>query len=565
MLRAPHEKTLSTNHSSPAPGVVRLVPLGGLGEIGMNCLAIEQEEGIIVVDCGVTFPTTDLGIDVYHPRFDYLVARSQRVLGVVLTHGHEDHVGALPYLLGAVDVPVYGPPHALELARHRLREHELDLGEIDLIAVRPREQFEIGPFAIEPIRVTHSIADATALAIQTAAGTVVHTGDFKLDPAPPDGELTDEARFMELGEEGVRLLLSDSTNIDSPGTSASERDVGDALAELVGKARGRVILGLFASNVQRLRLVGEIAQRSRRRLCLLGRSVATHHRVAETVGRLGWPSDLLVAPENAASIPRDRLLVVASGTQAERGSALTRLAAGTHPMIRLDAGDTVILSSRIIPGNDRPVFDMMGDLLRIGVEVISRITDRRVHASGHAHRDEQRHMIDMIRPRAFMPVHGTLHHLVRHAALAREAGVGEILIAENGEMVELGASSAPVKVGHAPSGKVATFGGEELSEEVIRERAQLGRGGVLCVSLTLDRRGAALTPPEVASRGVLDPSFAGVARKVEAAVAQAIEAADHKTRGADDAIADVARLAARRSLEAHTGRRPIVLVTVSRA
>lgn len=565
MLRAPHEKTLSTNHSSPAPGVVRLVPLGGLGEIGMNCLAIEQEEGIIVVDCGVTFPTTDLGIDVYHPRFDYLVARSPRVLGVVLTHGHEDHVGALPYLLGAVDVPVYGPPHALELARHRLREHELDLGEIDLIAVRPREQFEIGPFAIEPIRVTHSIADATALAIQTAAGTVVHTGDFKLDPAPPDGELTDEARFMELGEEGVRLLLSDSTNVDSPGTSTSERDVGEALAELVGKAKGRVIIGLFASNVQRLRLVGEIAQRSRRRLCLLGRSVGTHHRVAEAVGRLGWPSDLLVAPENAASIPRDRLLVVASGTQAERGSALTRLAAGTHPMIRLDAGDTVILSSRIIPGNDRPVFDMMGDLLRIGVEVISRITDRRVHGSGHAHRDEQRHMIDMTRPRAFMPVHGTLHHLVRHAALAREAGVGEILIAENGEMVELGASSAPVKVGHAPAGKVATFGGEELSEEVIRERAQLGRGGVLCVSLTLDRRGAALTPPEVASRGVLDPSFAGVARKVEAAVAQAIEAADHKTRGADDAIADVARLAARRSLEAHTGRRPIVLVTVSRA
>lgn len=565
MLRAPHEKTLSTHQSSPAPGVVRLVPLGGLGEIGMNCLAIEQEEGIIVVDCGVTFPTTDLGIDVYHPRFDYLVARSQRVLGVVLTHGHEDHVGALPYLLGAVDVPVYGPPHALELARHRLREHELDLGEIDLIAVRPREQFEIGPFAIEPIRVTHSIADATALAIQTAAGTVVHTGDFKLDPAPPDGELTDEARFMELGEEGVRLLLSDSTNVDSPGTSASERDVGDALAELVGAARGRVILGLFASNVQRLRLVGEIAQRSRRRLCLLGRSVGTHHRVAEAVGRLGWPSDLLVAPENAASIPRDRLLVVASGTQAERGSALTRLAAGTHPMIRLDAGDTVILSSRIIPGNDRPVFDMMGDLLRIGVEVISRITDRRVHASGHAHRDEQRHMIDMTRPRAFMPVHGTLHHLVRHAALAREAGVGEILIAENGEMVEIGASSAPLKVGRAPAGKVATFGGEELSEEVIRERAQLGRGGVLCVSLTLDRRGAALTPPEVASRGVLDPSFAGVARKVEAAVAQAIEAADHKTRAADDAIADVARLAARRSLEAHTGRRPIVLVTVSRA
>lgn len=544
--------------------MLRLVPLGGLGEIGMNCLALEEEEGIVIVDCGVTFPTTDLGIDVYHPRFDYLLAREGRLLGVVLTHGHEDHVGALPYLLGALDAPVYGPPHALELARLRLAEHGFEPHEMDLVPVKPGAPFEVGPFAIEPIRVTHSIADATALAIRTAAGLVVHTGDFKLDPTPPDGEVTDELRLMELGEEGVRLLLSDSTNVDSPGTSASEREVGDALAELVAGARARVILGLFASNVQRLRLVGEIAQATRRRICLLGRSVGNHYRAAEAVGRLRWPSDLLVAPEQAASIPRERLLVIASGTQAERNSALMRLANGTHQHLRLDEGDMVVLSSRIIPGNDRPVYDLMGDLLRAGVKLVTRVTDRRVHASGHAHRDEQRRMIELTRPRAFMPVHGTLHHLFRHAELAREAGVGEVLIAENGEVVELTADGAPAKAGRVPVGKVATFNGEELSDEVIRERAQLGRGGVACVALVLDRRGALVTAPAITSRGVLEPSIAGIARKVQVAVAQAVDACEARIRTNDDAVADVARLAARRAIESQTGRRPMVLVTVSR-
>jgi len=550
--------------SPPPPGVLRLVPLGGLGEIGMNCLALEQQEGIVVIDCGITFPTTDLGIDVYHPRFDYLLARRDRVLGVMITHGHEDHIGALPYLLGALDVPVYGPAHALELSRGRLAEHGFEAGQVDLEVVRAGEELEIGPFAIEPVRVTHSIADATALAIQTTAGLVVHTGDFKLDPTPPDGELTDELRFMELGEAGVRLLLSDSTNIDSPGTSASERDVGDALAEVVAGARGRVVIGVFASNVQRLLRLGDIAAATGRRVCLLGRSVSTHVRAAEAVGRLRWPSDLQIGPEQIASLPRERVLVIAAGTQAERMSGLTRLANGTHPVVRLDPGDTVILSSRIIPGNDRPVFEMMSAFLRAGVELVTRITDRRVHASGHAHRDEQRRMIDMTRPRAFLPVHGTLHHLVRHAELAREAGVGEVLVAENGEVVELSAGAAPAKVGRAPSGKVATFGGEELGDDVLRERAQLGRGGVAFVSLVLGRKGELAATPVLQSRGVLEPSFAGVARKVGLAVARAVEDADARTRADDGAVAEVARLAARRAIESHTGRRPLVVVSVSR-
>jgi ribonuclease J len=271
-----------------------------------------------------------------------------------------------------------------------------------------------------------------------------------------------------------------------------------------------------------------------------------------------------VAPDVAASMARERVLVIASGTQAERMSALTRLAAGTHPQLRLDAGDTVILSSRIIPGNDRPVFDMMADLLRLGVHLHSRITDRRVHTSGHAHRDEQRRMIELTRPRAFLPLHGTLHHLMRHAELARECSVGEVMVAENGEVIELSAGSAPVKAGRVPVGKVATAHGDELSDDILRERAQLGRGGVAFVSVLLDARGQVVGTPQVVSRGVLEPAFAGVARNVAAAATRAIAELDPRSRGDDDAAADAVRLAARRAIESHTGRRPTVLVAVSR-
>jgi ribonuclease J len=359
-------------------------------------------------------------------------------------------------------------------------------------------------------------------------------------------------------------LLSDSTNIDSPGSAGSERDVGDALDALIAPARGRVVIGLFASNVQRLLLLGEIAKRSGRRLCLLGRSVLTHAKAAEAVGRLKWPSDLVVPPEVAAAMPRERVLVLASGTQAERMSALTRLASGTHPVLRLDPGDTVILSSRIIPGNDRPVFDMMADLLRAGVELHTRISERGVHASGHAQRDEQRHMIDLTKPRAFVPVHGTLHHLVRHAALARESGVRDVLVAENGHVVELRAEGVMAKAGRVPVGRVATAGGAELTEEVLRERAQLGRAGVAVVSLTLDARGLCVGAPQVVSRGVFEPALASAARKVALAVTRALTDVDARSRANDDAIADVARLAARRAIEAHTGRRPMVLVSLNR-
>lgn len=558
------ERSSGEAATAPEAGRVRVLPLGGLGEVGMNCLALEQRDDVLVIDCGVTFPADDLGVDVVHPRFDWLLERRDRVRGVIITHGHEDHIGALPYLLRGVRAPVFAPAHALELVRRRLREHDFDVPTLALHRVATRAPYAVGSFTVEHVRVTHSIADATAVAVHTDAGTVLHTGDFKLDPSPPDGELTDEARLRELGDEGVRLLLSDSTGSDAPGIAGSERGVGDVLDALVGRATQRVVIGLFASNVQRLQLLGDIARRHRRRVCLLGRSMHTHVEVARALGRLAWPSDLLVAPEQAREVPRERLLVLASGTQAEPPAALARLASVSHPLLRLDRGDMVILSSRIIPGNDRPVLEMMGGLLRLGVELVTRFDERGVHVSGHAHRDEQARMIELTRPRAFLPVHGTVHHLSRHADLARALGVNEVLVAENGDVVELDAAAAPRKVGRAPVGRVATQSARALPEEVLRDRARIGRAGMAVVAVVLDAVGALRARPQLVSRGVLDPGDEATVHAVEEAVTRAVtEVAARQVAGADD-LAETVRLAARRTIESRTGRRAVVAVVVTR-
>lgn len=558
---------MATDSATDHPAL-RITPLGGLGEIGMNCMAFEQGNDVLLIDCGVTFPTTDLGIDVYHPRFDHLASQASRVRGLILTHGHEDHIGGVPYLLAQLgaDLPIWGPPHTLELVRQRLEEHEIGVGRMRLLPIHPRKTYEVGSFAFEPLRVTHSIVDAVALAIRTSAGLVVHTGDFKLDPTPPDGELTDEDRFSALGDEGVELLLSDSTNVDSPGRSMSEREVGETLEGIIEKAKTRVVVGMFASNIQRLSVLGRIAVQTKRRLCLLGRSVQNHVRAAMATGRLRFPSDLIVPPELVSSLHRDRVLCVASGTQAERMSALVKLAAGTHPVLRLDPGDVVILSSRIIPGNDRPVFDLMGEFLRCGIDLRTWITDRRVHASGHAHREEQIRMIEMTRPKSFVPIHGTYHHLVRHAELARDAGVSDVLVAENGEIVELDRDKKLGKGRRVPVGKVATFGGSELPDEVIRERATIGRSGIVFVTVVLNQRGSLQSPPRLVQYGVVDHAegASDILRAGAIAVSRAITDSDPRLRTQDESMADICRLAARRTIEHKTGRRPVVIVSISR-
>jgi len=551
-------RTMSLVHSDE----LRLVPLGGLGEIGMNCLALEQGEDILIVDCGVTFPSTDSGVDLFHPRFDWLLERRARVRGLVLTHGHEDHIGAVPYLLDALRVPIWGPRHALSLVRHRLEEHDGLADDCDFFEMRPRERFHVGSFSLEPLRVTHSITEATALAIDTQAGLVVHTGDFKLDERPTDGETTDLERLGELGDAGVRLLLSDSTNVDSPGTSTSEQVVGEALERTVAEASGRVVVGIFASNVQRLALIGAIARKTGRKLCLLGRSVLTHVRVATETGHLDWPSDLVVAPEQAAQLPRAQVLLIASGTQAEPLAALARLAQGAHPKLTLEPGDRVVFSSRIIPGNDRAVYELYAHFARRGIEVRSRVDDPGLHASGHAHREELRRMMELVRPRSFLPVHGTRHHLERHAKLARALGIDDHRDTANGDVVQLGRDRPLERVAHTPIGRVAIFDRTPLADEILRERTQLGRAGVVTVAVALDGAGRLVAGPELRSLGVLGKLEADVLERASRAVAARLERGDDdRDRGG---LAESIRLTARRSIEADTGRRAIVSVSILR-
>ena len=557
--------TKAENHpdlgAPPRGNELRVVPLGGLGEIGMNCLALEQADGALVIDCGITFPDDDIGIDIYHPDFSYLESRRGRVAGIFLTHGHEDHVGALPYLLERVKVPVWGPPHALAVAKHRLLERDLDPGQFDFITVSPRVSYQVGPFEVEPIRVAHSITDATALAVRTRAGMIVHTGDFRFDATPPDGEPTDERRLAELGRDNVRLLLSDSTNIDSLGPHVSETEVGEKLEELVREATGRVVVGMFASNVQRLRMIGDLCQRAGRKLCLFGRSIELQVKWAHEIGRLHWPSDLVIAKDSAASLAPRKLLVLAGGTQAESGSSMTRLALRTHPFLVLAPNDVVVFSSRIIPGNDRPVFAMMADFLRQGVTVKNWITDPTVHTSGHAHRAEQAKMLELIRPRGFIPVHGTRHHLERHAELARETGVGEVLVIENGDVAEVSDASLSA-AGKIGAGRVATWEGLPIAGSVLKERRSLARGGVVSIALVLDTKGQTMAPPSVQARGVMaEEAEPTTLRFVALEIARALENGAPRD---DGAVAELARLVARRAIEGKTGRKPLCLVNVTR-
>jgi ribonuclease J len=523
----------------------------------MNCLAIEQGDDILVVDCGVKFPDDDLGVDVVHPDFTWLIERADRVRGVFLTHGHEDHIGALPYLLSAIEVPVWGPAHALGLVKKRLLEHEFHPEECDLRLAVPRTAYAVGSFEVEPVRVAHSIVEASALRITTHAGTVVHTGDFDFDEDPPDGEPTDEARLAEIAEEGVALLLSDSTNVDVTAPAGSERAVGRSLEKLVQGADARVFIALFASNIQRLILIGELCQRAGRKICVLGRSLQTQIEIATEIGRLAWPSDLRVGTDQAKVMPRNQVLVLAGGTQGEAGSAMARLAAGTHPDLVVDPGDTVILSSRIIPGNDLGVFDMMCNVLRRGALVHTRVSDPGVHTSGHATRAEQARMLDLVRPRCFLPVHGTLHHLLRHAELARERGVKETLVVENGTPVVCDGHRLKTE-GKVPSGRVKVgFGAVPLGSDVLRDRLEMARTGIATVALVRDRAGALVGAPSVVVRGVPGMEDVSELRALRGEVMRVVELAK-KRRSTEDTLRDEVRRAVRRYLSDVAGVKPAV-------
>lgn len=534
----------------------------------MNCLALETERGILVVDCGITFPEDDHGIDLLHPSFEYLFERADRVCGVFLTHGHEDHIGGLPFLLERLAVPVWGPAHALKLAERRVRERERTRNggaiPVDFRPALPGRAYEVGPFRVEPVRVSHSIIEATALFIDTGAGTVLHSGDFKFDPAPPDGEPTDEDRLAELGALGVDVLLSDSTNIDSHGEAGSESAVADALYDVIARAEQRVLVGLFSSNVQRLISLGRIAEKTGRKIGLLGRSLRTHVEAAHELGHLAWEVDYRLTTEQLATSRRSDVLLLAGGTQAEAGSALSRLAQASHPALALAAGDSVILSSRVIPGNDRRVSRMLSELLRLEVELHTHATDRGLHTSGHANREELRHMLELVRPRAFIPVHGARHHLHNHALLASACGVPECLVIENGEVAEL-CEGQLARVARVASGRVSIDRGQAtLSHDVLRERISLGRYGLAQLWVVLDGDGALRSPLRLCTWGIptLEEPEVGEQLVREAELLLQNQSKLWQRRGKDAALELEKFLGWR--LERLTGSRPNVAVEITR-
>jgi ribonuclease J len=489
-------------------GRLTILPLGGLGEIGRNMMAIQYEDDIVVIDCGLMFPEQEmLGIDLVIPDINWLIERQRHVRGIVLTHGHEDHIGALPYVLPRLPVPVYGTSLSLGILRNKLREHHL-LESTDLHTVRHGDHVQMGEMAVEFIRATHSIPDACALAIHTPLGTIVHSGDFKMDHTPINGEPPDLARLARLGDEGVLLLLSDSTNSESEGITPSERTVGEALTQIFEQADGRIIMATFASNISRLQQALDCAEGCDRRAILVGRSMMNNAQVAQELGFLKVSSGQLVWPRQLEKLKDGELLVLCTGSQGEPLSALTRIASGEHPIIQLKSGDTVILSANPIPGNEELVHRTVNNLYRHGARVFHS-SRHKVHASGHASREELKLLMTLTRPRYFVPVHGEYRHLAIHAELARSVGIPaeNVVPIDNGTVIEVNGDGIHRTGRRAPAGYVYVDGLsiDEAGDVVLRDRQLLAQDGVVIVVLTVERStGVVVAGPDLVSRGFIE-------------------------------------------------------------
>lgn len=480
---------------------VRLIPLGGLGEIGMNCLLLETEEDILVIDCGLMFPEEELyGIDVVIPNFAYLLEWREKVRGIVLTHGHEDHTGALPYLLRELQVPVYGTRLSLGLVSEKLKGFEL---EAELRPVRSRDRIQVGSLEVEFIQVCHSIPDGMAVAVETPAGLILHTGDFKFDASPIDGRLTDYSRLSELGDRGVLVLLSDSTNANRAGFTPSERAVGAAFEGIYREARGRIIVACFASNIHRIQQVFDTAARFGRKVAVNGKSMVANVRVALELGYLSVPEGTLVPLHELMNLPAHRGVILTTGSQGEPLSAIARMASGEHKQIPIQEGDTVIFSARAIPGHEKDIARTINQLLKRGAEILTE--EAGVHASGHGSQEELKLMLNLVKPRFFIPVHGELRHLYLHAKLAEEVGIPRerIFLAEDGDILELTPSSGRF-AGKIQAGRtfVDGKGVGDVGCEVLRDRQRLAQEGLVLVVLGFEKgTGKLVAGPEVVSRG----------------------------------------------------------------
>ena len=485
---------------------VTLYPLGGLGEIGMNCMLLESGDSCVLVDCGLMFPSDfHYGVDVVIPRFDFVLEKKDRLKGIVLTHGHEDHIGALPWLMPHVNAPLYGSKFTLTLVRNKLTEHNL-ADAVDLVPVAPRERIELGDFAFNFFPVCHSIIQGYGLGIETPVGRIVHTGDFKIDRQPLGGHATDLDAFASFSEPGVLLMLSDSTNVERDGHALTEREIRSSLMSIFDQADGRILITLFSSHIQRMQEIFDLAVQTGRKVAVSGRSLANNIETAREMGFLNIRKENFCNIEDLPGLRDDQIVLLVTGSQGEPMSALTRLANGGHRQLRIHRGDTVVMSSRFIPGNTRAITRVINNLYRLGAQVLYEKVQG-IHASGHAHRDELTTMLHTVRPKFFVPIHGEYRHLHKHVLLARECGVApeRALVLEDGNPLTLRPDA--VRFGDdfdVESVLVDGKGVGDVGHTILKERQLLGGEGMVIVILVLDDdTGEIIMGPEIQSKGFI--------------------------------------------------------------
>ena len=547
---------------------LKIIPLGGLGEFGMNSMAIRYGDDIIVVDAGMAFPDDELlGVDIVTPDFTYLKQNAAHVRGVILTHGHEDHIGGVPFLLNEISVPVYGTAFTLALVERRLEEHGM-VDDVKLNAVKVGDRLELGPFSIEFIHVTHSIVSCVMLAITTPLGVIMHTGDFKVDPTPTDNILFDLHTLADYGKRGVLLLLSDSTNVDRPGYTESERAVGPRLEDLFARTPRRLVISCFSSSIHRLQQILDFAHQYGRKVAFFGRSMTNTTEIAHDLGLLTIPDGVLLRPQDAMSLPPNKVACVVSGTQGEPMSALSRVAVDNHKHLTIERGDTVALSARIIPGNEKAIYRMINHISRRGADVVYGTMNPPIHVSGHGSAEELRLVLNLVRPKYFVPVHGEYRQLERHAKLAQHlshSGLEATFVLESGDTLDIDSRGAR-KGETVPVGRICIDSGtldEVVQDFVIRDRRHLSEDGfVLPIILINKHTGRSEVLPEIVSRGFISEDNDGVLKEARQIVMKTLETSTTEERGDWGVMQEKIRTDLKRFLNKQTQRRPLIMPVI---